>query len=325
MARKCWLLLVLLLAVGCGDDGPSDPSGEGSGTNPPTDPTLTVRLTDAPGDLAHAWVEITGITLEGEDDNEEVVSTTVFSGSTGDLDLLALEGVTTDLVVNTAVAAGSYDRMRVDFGSVVVETLDGLVIALPGSSHPDGATVDVVLECSTCDLGNPNVKLPSRYLDLDSGSTTLILDFDVNQSFGRWPGEPDRWFFRPAIYAVDASSYGSIAGTVTLDNGVSLPTCGGQVITLESFTILAYDAADAARSGRTRADGTYVIDYVVPGRYGMRFDQVVGFEDQELIFNAVNPGAGFPIQVVVEAGAVSTMDYLVNLVQCDDRTSAETP
>jgi len=286
---------------------------------------VTLRLTDAPGDLAHAWVSITAITLEGEDYEDQAISVVVFTGSTGNIDLLALDGVTTDLVLNAAVTQGSYDHLRVDFGNVVVETLDGLVIALAGSSHPDGSPVDIEMECSSCNLGNPNVKLPSRYLELESGAMTLVLDFDVNQSFGRWPGDPSRWFFRPAIYAVDESSYGSIAGTVTLDTGVSVPACGGQALTLESFTILAFDEADAARSGRTRADGTYNIDYVVPGRYGMRFDQVVGFQTQELTFNAVNPGSGFPIQVVVEAGATATMNYLVNFAQCNDRTKAEAP
>lgn len=320
MTRRIWLAAVLLITSGCGDDGPSESSG-----NPPTNPTLTLRLTDAPGDLAHAWVDITGITLEGEDDDGEMISTVVFAGSTGDIDLLTLDGVTTDVVLNVAMTAGSYNRMRVDFGNVVLETLDGLVVALAGSSHPSGTPVDIEMECSSCNLGNPNVKLPSPSVDIESGAKTFVLDFDVNQSFGRWPGDPSRWFFRPAIYAVDESAYGSISGTVTLDTGVSLPTCGGQAFTLESFTILAFDAADAARSGRTMANGSYRIDYVVPGRYGMRFDSVVDFETQELTLNAVNPGSGFPIQVVVEAGATATMDYLINFAQCDDRAATAAP
>ena len=284
-----------------------------------------MRLTDAPGDLANAWVDIVAITLEGEDDNGQSINTTVFAGSTGNIDLLSLDGVTTDIVLDATLPAASYQSMRIDFGNVVLETLDGLVVALAGSSHPGGTPVDIVMECSSCNLGNPNVKLPGTTLDLESGTKTLVLDFDVNQSFGRWPGDPSRWFFRPAIYAADEAAYGSIVGTVSLDSGVSLPSCGGQAVTLETFTILAFDRADAARSGRTRPDGSYVIDYVVPGRYGMRYDAVVDFDTQELTFNAVNPGSGFPIQVVVDAGGVASMDYLINLVACNDRTPATPP
>ncbi len=324
----CRFLLAIAISLGLaacggsgggGDDDEGDAGAVDTGTAG-TNSTLSLRLTDAPGDLAHAWVDITAVVLEGEDGNGQTLNTTVFAGATGNIDLLTLDGVTRDVVLDVTVPSGSYRGMRVEFGNVVVETLDGTVVALAGSSNPDGDPVDIELECSSCGLGNPNVKLPDGVtLDLESSAKTLVLDFDVNQSFGRWPGDPGRWFFRPAIYAVDEGSYGSIVGTVNVDTGVFFPVCGGRMTSREDFTVLAADRADAFRSARVMPDGTYRFDYVVPGRYGMVFDQVVDFDTQELSFNAINPGVGFPRQVVVQAGATASMPYLINQVICSDR------
>ena len=304
----------VLFLTSCGD------SSDGSNGDAPNGPTggarLTLQLTDAPGDLAHAWVEISGITLLGEDDNDQPTTVTVFSGSTGMIDLHTLADATVDLVTGQAVPVGSYNRMRVDIKSAVIETFAGQVIALAGSQHPEGKAVNLEMDCFSCTSTNPNVKLPVRELELDNQAKTLLLDFDVNQSFGRLADGSGAWYMRPAIFAVDMDNHGSISGRVVLENGVTLPPCGGQTTTLESFTIHTFDAADAVRSGKVAADGTYRLDYMVPGRYGMRYDAAVDFDTQTLFFNAVNPVRP---QVVVEAGATATMDYTLNVAECRDR------
>jgi hypothetical protein len=91
-----WVLVfvVLLFLVGCGDDDTSPDNPLEAGGNS----TLTLRLIDAPGDLAHAWVEITRITLHGETDDDAESNVTLFEGGTGMIDLLTLVDTAFELI-----------------------------------------------------------------------------------------------------------------------------------------------------------------------------------------------------------------------------------
>ena len=308
-------IAVALLFSSCSDnadspsnDSPNTPEASGSAT-------LTLRLTDAPGDLVHAWVEINQITLTGETDDDEEISITLFSGTTGMIDLLTLADATTDLVADHVLPSGTYKQLSFDFSSAVVETRDGQVLALSGSRHPDGKAITGELICGSCTPQRPNVKLPNNSLQLNNQAKVLLLDFDVSQSFGRDPSGSDSWYMRPAIFAADLASHGTIAGRVALNNGVNLPTCGGQTSTLEQVIVRAFDAADAARSGTTAPSGTYRIAYVVPGRYGMLIDPSIEFDTETLAFTALPSQT----QVVVDAGSTETVDFAITSATCRDR------
>src|SRR5688572_16462719 len=78
--------------------------GDGSGPGGTTD--LSIMLTDAPGDIQHAFVTITEINLTGED-GKLVLRDTPFTA-----DLLTLADATADLVTDAEVPSGTYAELR---------------------------------------------------------------------------------------------------------------------------------------------------------------------------------------------------------------------
>lgn len=308
------LLGALACLTGCGDDGDKD-NNNPNGPGPDGTATISLQLTDAPGDLAHAWVEISRITLKGESDGDVEQNVTLFEGSTGMIDLLTLADATVDLIEDVAVPAASYNDLRLIITGGVIETEDGRVFAIEGSAHPEGKAVTGQLQCPSCAQSGLKVKLPGLALELENEAKVLVLDFDVSQSFGRQAGRSGRWVMRPVIQATDLQFSGAIEGRVALDDGVVLPVCGGQQATLELFTVRTFDAADAQRSGVTGVDGRYRVDWLVPGRYGMGWDASVEFDEDVLNFTAVRT----PTQVVVEAGGTANADFTVTSATCNER------
>ena len=90
------LLAVALTALaGCGD-----------GAGPGGTTALSLKLTDAPGDVQHAFVTITEINLAGGSGNV-VLRDEPYTG-----DLLTLAGTTVDLVTDAEVPSGTYSQLR---------------------------------------------------------------------------------------------------------------------------------------------------------------------------------------------------------------------
>src|SRR5687768_15145620 len=90
------LLTVALAALaGCGD-----------GAGPGGTTALSLKLTDAPGDVQHAFVTITEINLTGEG-GKRVLRDEPYTG-----DLLTLAGTTADLVTGVEVPSGTYSQLR---------------------------------------------------------------------------------------------------------------------------------------------------------------------------------------------------------------------
>ena len=66
--RLCTVVLTLAAAAGLGACDGSDANDALSG--PDGDASITVRMTDNPGDLAAAWIRVTEIRLAGETEAE---------------------------------------------------------------------------------------------------------------------------------------------------------------------------------------------------------------------------------------------------------------
>mgnify|MGYP006144619369 CR=1 FL=1 len=84
------------------------------GTGGNGDARVSIRLTDAPGDLKEAWVKIDRIYLMGgAADSLQNGRTDLLTTPTGWVDLLTLSGGRTAELVNGAVVpAGRYSEMR---------------------------------------------------------------------------------------------------------------------------------------------------------------------------------------------------------------------
>lgn len=189
LASLCCLALAL---SGC-DDGPAGFEGQTA---------VTVILTDAPGDVVHAWVDIHEIYLQGGGDGDEESTaggrTVLFTGPTGPLDLLAL--VADPAALGTVIIpARRYGQLRVVIDGAAVEIEDEGVYTTTGFVPPGSAPVAGELICPSCDTSGFKVVLQGRDLDLIDPEELLVLDFEVDESFLRQAGMSGRWIVTPVI------------------------------------------------------------------------------------------------------------------------------
>lgn len=295
------MLIVGGLALGGCDDSSSPDEG-----------SLSLLLTDAPGaGIEHAWVEITGIYLQGEapDDQGRLW---LLEESTGLIDLTTLADATLELVKDVVVTPGTYSQLRVIIGEAVIETDDGKVYTKPGSGHPEGEQPDGFLECPSCTENGIKVNLPGGAVTIEDDAKILVLDFDVTQSFGREAGLSSVWVMNPLINGSDFEASGTISGTVSLAEGLSLPVCGGDAeASLSDFVPMA-SSADVEKSGNVDAEGTYKISFVEPGDWDLSYAAEVTFDNGEtLSFSADHPAT-----VSVGSGAVASADFTVTEAGC---------
>jgi hypothetical protein len=274
-----------LVTAGC-DDVVTDP-----GLEPPDEDatTLSVYLTDAPGDVADVWIEIDDVVLVGGPDGP----VSLLPEPMGPISLLDLENESMLLVGDIEVEPGTYSQLRFMLGGAVLETVDGRVYAQGGMPHPGGLAATGELHCPSCAQSGLKVQFSSG-LVLEEGRNGVLLDFDVAQSFGRQAGQSGRWVMRPLIKGVaahpddleDGPPGALIRGTVALATDaatgepvVALPVCGegeGAQRTLADFvpratTVnLVDDEMEPIRYvGSTGEDGAFSISVLEADEYAL--------------------------------------------------------
>ena len=180
------LAIAIAALAGCGD-----------GAGPGGTTSLSLKLTDAPGDVQHAFVTITEINLTGEG-GKVVLRDTPYTG-----DLLTLAGTTADLVTDADVPSGTYAALRfvISGACIAVENEGGSdIYATEGyDSTPCGGP-------ATGDLQAPSYGQSGLKVVLDEGALTivgpqkiLLVDFDVEQSFGQLAGQAGMWVMHPVV------------------------------------------------------------------------------------------------------------------------------
>ena len=175
----------------------SDSSGPDGSTR------LSVLLTDAPGDVLEAVVTIEQIYLQGGDDESEdgeggrvnLLSAPVT------VDLLTLADEWMPLIEDAEIPDGQYGQLRfvVSGAYLRVEEATGDRIFATSADYdglPDGAEVGGTLQTPSFSQSGLKVTFPGG-LALDS-ETTLLVDFDVAESFGKQAGQ-DRWIMHPVL------------------------------------------------------------------------------------------------------------------------------
>lgn len=308
LLRRTALVAVAGLALGACDDA-GDPEGTAS---------LTVLLTDNPGDVEHAWVEVVEVYLQGENGRTQLLD-----GSTGLINITRLAGGGTEAILTgVEVPAGTYAQLRFVLGDAAVQ-VDGEIYATPGVTEADldGATGTIVgsLVCPSCPQTGLKVNLPGGQVTLQSGQQIVVVDFDVSQSFGRLAGRSEMWVMHPVLNGTEFTVTGSIEGAVALGSGVSLPlSCGGSDLdaagVLGIFVPQATDGSMTWSGTTDGAAGTYVIPFVPPGSYDMTFDATVDFSNgDQLTFSDVTVD---PAMVTVVSDAAATADYAIGSAVC---------
>lgn len=230
--------LALALVVFLGVSGCNAPVEESAGT-------LSVTMTDAPfptDQVAEANVTIIKLEAREADGNEGSPYLTL-SEETQEYNLLDLRNGVTASLASLEVPAGSYDlfRLYISDGNVVMN--DGTTYNL---TVPSGAQTGLKLFVS------PAVEVT------DGLTSDLLLDFDVEKSFIQ-QGQGDvitGFLFTPVIRAVNVSTVGRVAGSVTDTSAVALADARVWVV---QDTIVSTSYTDA--------DGNYAILGLPAGTY----------------------------------------------------------
>ncbi len=297
------LSLLAALAVAACDGGGTG----GSGTS-----RLSIRLTDAPGDLDQAWVRIDRIYLKGGADSTGG-RVDLLAAKTGWVNLLELSGGRTAELVNGApVPAGRYAELRFVVCEGYVVTRAGDVYATRDATLPAGVTADGTLHMPSACSSGFKVKLPAdSSVNLASESAIMTVDFDVSQSFGHQAGNSGRWVMHPVLHATAVGFAGGIGGTVALAQGVALPPCGGGAVAVTAFVPQA-TAGTTAYTSAVGTDGRYRIT-VPAGTYAMGYAPALSFANGDSLMLTATPGAA---SATVASGGGATVDYSITAATC---------
>ena len=276
--RRTLIALAAVLLLGACDSG--DPDGPGS---------MSILLTDAPGDVAQAVVTIERIEIVGGSGGPRVLMDTPW---TGDLTLLTNEFVT--LVDGYVLPQGNYSQLRlvVSEACIGVET-DG------GSNEVYASTAAFAVECDgtpTGDLQMPSLSqtgikvIFQGAISVDSDQTIVLIDFDVEESFGKLAGGSGQWVMDPTIHGVKITFSGTVNVTVELASGVTLPSPP----TFEDFT-----ASLSGEDLALEADGTASFLYVVPDDYQLTLIPPTGW--------TITTTPTLPIDLTLDSGEVENV------------------
>jgi hypothetical protein len=309
--RKTFRAAVLLAAIAlpalaCSDD---DNTGPENGTT-----QLTVNLTDADGGINAAVVTVSEVYLVGSGDESHVSLTT----TPVTVNLVDLANSTHTLVDGKDIANGAYTELRfvITGGYVEVANPEGGTSIYASSPDyaglPAGATVTGELQMPSLAESGLKVDLPTEDLTLDGGTETLLLDFDVSQSFGAAAGNSAMWVMHPVIKGATFTEPAQVRASLTLGQDVVLPG----TVTLGGFNAVLTTTGGGTESlplTDADADGTFdaTFDFLLPGSYN------VSFTGPEGVSFTTDPAT--PIVVTTAAG--TTADASATITEATEFTA----
>ena len=166
--------------------------------------TLNVYLTDAPGDVLSAVVTIDQIYLQGDSGDAE--GRIVLRDEDVTTDLLTLVDSTQALIEGAEIPAGRYGQLRfvISGAYIVVEGEAGATEIYASSptyaALPADAVVTGSLQMPSFAQSGLKVNLPGDAITVAAdGTVSLVVDFDVAQSFGKLAGSSGQWVMTPVL------------------------------------------------------------------------------------------------------------------------------
>jgi len=252
------LALVASLGLGaCDDDASTTGTQAGS---------MSLLLTDAPGDFVQAIVTIERIELLRDDDSDEnqggvlVLRDTEYTG-----DLLDLSNDVAELVNDFTVPGGSYQQLRfvISGGCVEVETDTGTEV-YASNGYTECGAADGDLQMPSFAQSGLKVNLPGGFT-VNGGQKIVLVDFDVAQSFGHQAGNSGKWVMHPVMTATEIEFSSTLDVRLIVPDSVTFPS----PYTLDSLTVRLNDEepvtlADSVANFLYVVPGTYSVDLVVP-------------------------------------------------------------
>jgi hypothetical protein len=298
----------------CDGTGPERPSG------------VTLLLTDAPGNVDEAWVKIDRVYMQGTGGQTDLLP-----AQSEWIELTSLAGhATATLAEGIATPPGTYGQMRFIITEAYLVSGEKTYATL--AAQDNGIEADGILHIPSVQQTGFKVSMPDGGFTVPEADipVTIVVDFDVVESFGQQAGQSGRWVMRPSLRATYAAVSGQIEGTVTLATDeageplVSFPAadvCGGVELDLTRFTPQALGPDDAVVSGEVSAQGPYTMTFVAPAHYTMAYKSSFEFHvddgDDAGDYKVSFVADALPPQVTVPEAGTVTVDYTITGVTCE--------
>lgn len=266
--KKNRVLAAVALTFALGVAACSDTDGVGVGGIA----HVQVLLTDAPIDyIEAAMVDIGAVVLVPADGGPHI--TLSDDGTDGPVNLLDFQNAATAILADAEIEAGSYSQLRLIVESASVTLADPYTFR-DGSTEkelvvPSGAQTGIKLLLGAGDSDGDDGPLV-----IPPGELALVVDFDVSRSFvllgnPETPAGIHGVHFKPTLRVVVVDVAGSISGTVSTELDSTLVDSLAVTATpLDPGLFEEYQSQTV--TGRTGADGTYLLPFVVPGAYSVR-------------------------------------------------------
>jgi hypothetical protein len=257
--NKFGYILTLAAAAGLAACSDSPTTGAENGT-------VSMLITDAPGDFRTAIVTIERIELlrgDGDEENDSADDSRVVLRDlpwTGDL--LELSNDVDEIVSEIDVPGGSYSQLRliISGGCIEVEGEDSTTTTVYASDgYTECGEADGNLQMPSFASSGLKINLPSGF-EVDGGHRILLIDFDVSESFGQQAGNSGNWVMHPVIHATEVVTSGALDVALVVADSVDLP----RELTADSFMIRLDDEPAVAVVG-----GVVSFDFLMPGTYSV--------------------------------------------------------
>jgi hypothetical protein len=322
MLRLVPAMMLAVIAGACTPDSPVAVETEDPGTVQEGPATLRILLTDAAADyIAEANVDIGRVELLPAGDGPAIVLSE--NGTDGFVNLLELQNSATMQIAEAEIEPGAYHQLRLIVESANVRLIDDYTFR-DGSQQqelrvPSGAQTGIKLLLRNEEGGD---------LELGSGESVIVLDFDVNRSFviqgnPRTPAGIRSMSFKPTIKVTGMDVAASISGVVTVAEGLAPELAGGRTVIAEptdggDLTEFGYQSA--AGTAVTGEDGSYTIFFLVPGEYEVSVLDLEAGLGTEPVSRTVTVGekedlTGVDFQIVDVTGSIAGAVVLADGVE----------
>lgn len=242
--------------VSCSSDDSSAGSEDGKAR-------VAVKLTDAPGDYQHVFVEVEDVMIKTTAEGDDEESWESLEGvNTGVIDLLSLTGGVTELLVDTQLEAGYLHQIRLVLGD------NNTIVVKNGDQEQEFA-----LKTPSAQQSGLKVMV-GQELEADA-EYTFILDFDVDKSVV--PTGTGTYNLKPVIRMAVEENSGSIVGSVH-------PTTEQVLVSVQNASVNA--------SAYTDANGNFQVHGLPAGTYKVTATPAAGLGLNVAVVNNVQVEQG---------------------------------
>lgn len=201
--------------------------------------TISVRLTDAPGDFDAVYIDVQDVMVKRSSDTSDNGWESIGGVTPQIYDLLTLTGGIDALLGDGEIPSGMLNQLRLVLGSENTVVING-----------------VTMELKTPSAQQSGLKLAVNTELVPGVDYTFLLDFDVDKSVVIGGGGSGIINLKPVIRVTTEAESGAISGAVTpFDAQVAVSIVAG------TETISAY----------TDTDGKFMLHGVPPGTYTITF------------------------------------------------------